>query len=66
MQHYILVRDYFERRDAMPDERADALVADLARRLARALDVPLSAVGDANDFLAAAARAFEARHQRRE
>jgi uncharacterized RDD family membrane protein YckC len=66
MQHYILVRDYFSRRDRMPDARADALAADLARRLARALDVPLGEVGDANDFLATAARAFELRHQRRE
>ena len=66
MQHYILVRDYFARWDRMPRERADALAADLARRLARALDVPLGDVGDANDFLAAAARAFEARHQPRE
>lgn len=66
MQHYILVRDYFARWHRMPSDRADALAADLARRLAPALDIPLSEVGDANDFLASAARAFEARHQRRE
>lgn len=66
MQHYILVRDYFARRTRMPDDRADALAVDLAKRLARAVDIPLGEVGDANDFLAAAARAFEGRHRHRE
>ena len=66
MQHYLLVRDYFARRDRMPDGSADRLAADLARSLARALDVPLGEVGDANDFLATAARAFEERHQQRD
>ncbi len=66
MQHYLLVRDYFGRRERMSDRSADALAADLARRLAAALEIPLREVGDANDFLATAARAFELRHQRRE
>ena len=62
MQEYLLVRDYFGRRERMPQEGADALAADLARRLATALEIPLRDVGDANDFLATAARAFEYRH----
>jgi uncharacterized RDD family membrane protein YckC len=66
MQHYILVRDYFARRHHMPGAHADALASDLARQLARALEVPIREVGDANDFLATAAHAFEARHRHRE
>jgi uncharacterized RDD family membrane protein YckC len=63
MEHYTLVRDYFARRSGMSASNADRLASDLAARLAASIGVDRSTVRDPVAFLAAAARAFEARHR---
>jgi uncharacterized RDD family membrane protein YckC len=63
MKHYSLVRDYFARRPAMSARNAERLASDLAVTLAESLGVDPSAVDEPVAFLAAAARAFEARHR---
>ena len=63
MEHYALMRDFFARRDRITGRASDALAARLADDLARLLEVPSTEVGDPGRFIAAAARAFEARHR---
>jgi uncharacterized RDD family membrane protein YckC len=62
MEHYTLVRDYFARRPGMTMRNADRLASDLAATLAGSIGIDRSMVDDPVTFLAAAARAFEARH----
>jgi hypothetical protein len=62
-EHYALIRDFFARRDRLPGRAADVLATRLADDLARLLEVPSTEVGEPGRFIAAAARAFEARHR---
>lgn len=61
--HYTLLRDYFARRARLPAPASGRLARNLAADLARALAVPSAEVGDPTAFLAAATRAYEARHR---
>jgi uncharacterized RDD family membrane protein YckC len=62
-EHYALMRDFFARRDRLPGRAADILATRLADDLARLLEVPSTEIGEPGRFIAAVARAFEARHR---
>ncbi len=63
MDHYTLIRDYFDRARVIKGPSSDALAATLARELARVLEIHPTDVGPPERFLATVARAFEERHR---
>lgn len=64
MAHYTVIRDFFARRSQLRPARSTELAAQIAGRIAPALGIAPSGIGDPVAFLATAARAFEARQSR--
>jgi uncharacterized RDD family membrane protein YckC len=62
-EHYALLREFFTRRPRLDPKVAQALAQRLAMELSRTLDVPLGEASEPATFLAAALRAYEARHR---
>jgi uncharacterized RDD family membrane protein YckC len=63
MTHYTVIRDFFARRSKLSWGRAQQLARQLAERIALAIGQPSPGQTDPEAFLAAAARAFEARQR---
>jgi uncharacterized RDD family membrane protein YckC len=61
--HYALLRDYFARRPGLTPERAHRLAETLAARLAASLGDEPGTIDKPVQFLASAARAYEARQR---
>lgn len=62
-EHYATLREFFARQPRLAPAQAQALAQRLARELGAVLAVPPAEIGEPTTFLAAALRAYEARHR---